>query len=488
MYEDITYEVLLKRMLDRALANDKNLDSREGSLLWYGQAPAAVELQNLYIALDNILQQAFADTATLPYLIRKANERGLTYNEATYAIRQGEFSKLVKAYEKVETYVGELDYCTDEYVLMSINGLNADDKVVLHFIGTSVGAFRYWLSNGAWKAASAITSVNDRYFDITVEITTLAEASNVQFKGPQGGTLDGLSISYCGIFYGSMDEYNAALEAMGVAADGAVLSGFDVPIGSRFSLNQLNYFAVEKIRDGIYKMQCETAGSVGNLESGSLIPIDYIEGLEIATLTDVLVFGEDAEDVEHLRQRYFDSISSQAYGGNIADYKAKVLAIAGVGGVKVTPVWNGGGTVKLTIIDSAFNVPSSYLVDMVQELIDPVAHSGEGYGLAPIGHVVTVEGVEGVAIDIATEITYRSGWSWEACASLIRDAVDDYFEELAKSWDSNDQVIIRISQLESRILDCEGVLDISGTTLNDSSVNLYLATNEVPVRGAINGN
>jgi len=29
-----------------------------------------------------------------------------------------------------------------------------------------------------------------------------------------------------------------------------------------------------------------------------------------------------------------------------------------VGDVKVYPVWNGGGTVKLVIIDSEYNVPS----------------------------------------------------------------------------------------------------------------------------------
>ena len=77
MYEHITYEGLIKRMMDRVLASNKNLDSREGSLLWYGQAPAAVELQNLYIALDTVLRETFADTASREYLILRAKERGL---------------------------------------------------------------------------------------------------------------------------------------------------------------------------------------------------------------------------------------------------------------------------------------------------------------------------------------------------------------------------------------------------------------------------
>lgn len=78
MYENITYEELVKRMMDRALASNKNLDSREGSILWLAEAPAAVELQNLYIALDNVLKETFADTASRDYLILRARERGLT--------------------------------------------------------------------------------------------------------------------------------------------------------------------------------------------------------------------------------------------------------------------------------------------------------------------------------------------------------------------------------------------------------------------------
>lgn len=78
MYEDITYALLLNRMLERALSINSNLDTREGSLVWLGNAPAAVELQNLYIQLDTVLNETFADTASRPYLIQRAAERGLS--------------------------------------------------------------------------------------------------------------------------------------------------------------------------------------------------------------------------------------------------------------------------------------------------------------------------------------------------------------------------------------------------------------------------
>ena len=68
MYEHMTYEGLLDSMLAAALAQDEGLDTREGSVLWYGQAPAAAEAQNLYIQLDAVLNETFADTAGREYL------------------------------------------------------------------------------------------------------------------------------------------------------------------------------------------------------------------------------------------------------------------------------------------------------------------------------------------------------------------------------------------------------------------------------------
>ena len=59
-----------------------------------------------------------------------------------------------------------------------------------------------------------------------------------------------------------------------------------------------------------------------------------------------------------MRQRYFDSFDSKAYGGNVDDYLNKTNSLPGVGSTKVTPVWNGGGTVLLTILNSEYGKAS----------------------------------------------------------------------------------------------------------------------------------
>lgn len=263
----------------------------------------------------------------------------------------------------------------------------------------------------------------------------------------------------------------------------------DIEIGARFSLGDHNYVVTSKIdaEDHAYKLECETAGVAGNIDTGTLLPIDYIENLSSAALSDVLIPGENEEDTEAFRNRYFRSFNSQSFGGNIADYKEKVDALQGVGGVKVYPAKNGAGTVGLTIISSDYGLLSSELIQQVQTAIDPVEMTGEGKGLAPIGHKVTVSGVTEKVISIATTITYASGWSFEEAKTHIENAVDAYFKELSKSWADSETIVVRIAQIETRLLNLDAVLDIAGTTLNGEAVNIQLTADEIPKRGEVNG-
>lgn len=172
-----------------------------------------------------------------------------------------------------------------------------------------------------------------------------------------------------------------------------------------------------KSRPGHYKLEAETLGTVGNKYTGLLLPIQTVNGLETAQIAAVLIPAEDGDTTDTLREKYYASIDGEAFGGNVADYKEKVNAITGVGGVKVYPVWAGGGTVKLTIIASDFTAPSSELISKVQSAIDPEQNHGEGMGLAPIGHTVTVTGARYADIAITTNITFATGWAWSSAQS-----------------------------------------------------------------------
>lgn len=316
----------------------------------------------------------------------------------------------------------------------------------------------------------------------------------------------------------------------------------EVPAGARFSCEDLNFYVAERMptdedtATGLsHKVICETAGTVANDYTGALIPIEYIDGLASANLVELLIPGDDEEDTEVFRQRILDALQSQAFGGNQADYKQKVLSIDGVAAVKVHPVWNAdtppaafipseavqawfndgmagvtdtaakewltaiynaainkkltvGGTVRLVVMAANNSAPSELLLETVQTTIDPTQNAGEGMGLAPIGHIVKVDGVKLQTINITTNIVLTAGWVWANAKPYIEDVIDKYFNELAEAWESSTNLVVRISQIESRILqECSAfVMDISGTQINGGNANITLGEDYIPVRGVIN--
>lgn len=282
----------------------------------------------------------------------------------------------------------------------------------------------------------------------------------------------------------------------GVAIQGetaAVIEGVFTPpsvelsAGLRFNCDEVNYVVSEKISAGHYKLEAETLGTVGNKYTGLLLPIQTVNGLETAQIAAVLIPAEDGDTTDTLREKYYASIDGEAFGGNVADYREKVNAITGVGGVKVYPVWNGGGTVKLTIIASDFTAPSTELISKVQTAIDPEGNQGEGLGLAPIGHTVTVTGAKYADLTITANVTFAAGWNWENGKSQLVSAANAYLDELCKAWADSETTVVRISQIETHLLTADCIVDIDGTTVNGSTKNIELAADEIPRLKTIGG-
>ena len=312
-----------------------------------------------------------------------------------------------------------------------------------------------------------------------------------------------------------------------------------VSIGDRFNLGDLNYEVTSVIdaAAGEYQVTCETAGIIGNQQLGTLLTVETqkdLNGMENAELTEVLIPGEDEEDVEDFRERYFAGFSSTSFCGNSQDYKERVSGMDGVGACKVVRMWEKvydpaklipaaavtewigkqsaetvgaevfawlkavhdaakdklltvGGTVRLYIISSEYKAPSATLVQKVQNDVDPDDKTGEGYGLAPIGHVVQVMGVTEIPIAVDVTAIYKSGYSFESLKSDMQSTIDGYFSELAAEWSTEDELVVRKSQIESRLLLIDGVLDIMEIKLNGTSDNVTLDENEIPVRGNVSG-
>lgn len=93
-YENMTYEVILQRMMERVTAQYPNLDNREGSIIFNALAPAAVELAIMYTELENALNESFVDTATREYILIGCKQMGMdiTQFEANAGVHKGVFN------------------------------------------------------------------------------------------------------------------------------------------------------------------------------------------------------------------------------------------------------------------------------------------------------------------------------------------------------------------------------------------------------------
>lgn len=258
----------------------------------------------------------------------------------------------------------------------------------------------------------------------------------------------------------------------------------EIVIGSRFSQEDLNFYVSEKLGNGKYAVTCETAGSAANRYIGRLIPIESIPELDAAQTTEVLILGDDAEDTETFRARYIETLLNAPFGGNVTEYKQKAKAIDGVGGVKVLRAWNGGGTVGLILQASDYGVPSQLLIDQVQQAFDP-NQDGSGIGLAPIDHAVTVFAASGKEIAVQMQFTLQDGYLFDDIQASCEAAISDYLSALAKDWENDAVITVRLTGIEQAVLSVPGVIDCEGTTINGAAKNLILESSEIPVMGGL---
>lgn len=280
-----------------------------------------------------------------------------------------------------------------------------------------------------------------------------------------------------------------------------------ISIGQSFSTvgdTILNYTAVQvyvnedgDVVPGSYIMQCNTVGSVGNSYIGRIVPNDYIEKLASAEITTLLYPGEEEESDDSLRERFLANLMKTAFGGNIAQYWQWAKEISGIGGVQVYPVWAGGGTVKLSIIDTDYNSCSSEFCQTILEKFDPENSGGEtglGLGIAPIGHKVTVSTPLPRTINVSGKITLLPGYKLETLLPQIKLALEEYLLSLRQAWENSDDennysVIVYLGRINFAILNVKGVSSAYELQLNGTDTDIRLtetsSLQEIPVLGTV---
>ena len=268
----------------------------------------------------------------------------------------------------------------------------------------------------------------------------------------------------------------------------------DVDIGTRFSIPNgyggYNFTVIEKLSTGSYIVECETAGTAGNDYVGNILPLQSINNLGSVTISTIYKPGEDEESDDELRKRALSKINQEAFSGNKAAYKRMIEEMDGVESCKVFPVWNGGGTVKLAVVATDNTIPSQAFIDNIQELVDPIPNQGQGIGLAPIGHTVTVVAPEELEIDISATLTIDSAYTILQLKPAITQNIKNYLTEVQNQFSEEDILTIYISRVIAAILEVSQVKNVASLTINNVSADLVInlsGTNvKFPILGEVN--
>lgn len=160
-------------------------------------------------------------------------------------------------------------------------------------------------------------------------------------------------------------------------ADGNPIS---IPMGSRFSTisnDEPVIYSVESVYTdtsgstvaGAYIAICEELGTIGNGYTGELLVVSNID-VGTATMSTLITPAQDEESDDVFRARCIARLNTKGFGGNVAQYNEMLLDIDGVGECQVYPIWNGGGTVKVSIVDSTYMPVSDEFLTTVKNLLE----------------------------------------------------------------------------------------------------------------------
>lgn len=275
---------------------------------------------------------------------------------------------------------------------------------------------------------------------------------------------------------GSFKKYKTDADGNVVVDDDGnkILVDMDIDEGQRFVVpNSSITYVYTGESDGYKILKCEQLGSQGNTHVGIILPLTPVLGLVEARIVSTYTPAEDEETDDELRERTKQHINYQPYGGNIADYIETVNAIDGVGQTKVFPAWQYNGSVLLSVVSPQFDPVSEEFAALLKEEIDPEEDSGNGVGIAPIGHFVTVTTPTKKSVDVTLSLEIvvdtDEGELYEQVVSII----EAYLLSVRQEFKQDVRLAVYRSRIIEKLLNgCSSIISVQSCLLNGADTDI----------------
>lgn len=264
----------------------------------------------------------------------------------------------------------------------------------------------------------------------------------------------------------------------------AAIEDISIPKGTMFSTNPDIYgklvtgITTEDAILGVGELEVSIPGEViepgkeGNVPAGVFIVLNNPPvGIEYVRNDKEFKNGTNEEDDESYRERILSKTRRPGTSGNPSHYEQWALEVPGTGGAKAHRTWNGKNTVKVVICDSNMRAVSEKLIGEVFDYIETQR---------PTGAIPTIVSAQEKVINISANVTLANGYTIQEVSDRFMDKVIDYFKSIAfkDSYTS-------YAKIGSMLLDTGGVGDYTELKLNESTSNILLGDDEIPVLGEL---
>ena len=138
---------------------------------------------------------------------------------------------------------------------------------------------------------------------------------------------------------------------------------------------------------------------------------------------------------------------------------------------KVLPLARGNGTVDVVAVGRDGKAPTQSVIAEAQAIVDTER---------PVGADAKVLAATETAVNVSAAVTLMDGGELEAVKTAFAGALADFFRDTALRTN-----VVSHAKVLRLLLDCEGVADVSGFTMNGSGDSLTLGAGEVPVAGTL---
>ena len=281
-----------------------------------------------------------------------------------------------------------------------------------------------------------------------------------------GSDLDRVASDY-GMYRRQSQSAIVNLEITGV--EGAIVNQ-----NVKASYNNIVFSVIELKQIGssgtvIVKAQCDTAGSVGNVDADTITEfVMNYDGLISVNNPAPAYDGFDVEDDETFRERVIIYLEESAVNCNEAQYRQWALSVAGVKKAVVKGAETAGAGNVWVYISSITGTVSNELKQAVKDYIE---------ALQFINATVEVYALTNVDIDVTATVDLATGYT--------ADEVETEFTELLEAYLNTVTTNVSYLRVSDILFGCSGVQDVTLFKLNNTEASISLDDTDVAVVGEV---